>query len=73
MKKILYGIFAGMMMFVFSACSAGNAGQPMDLASKISPESETSSSSLETSSTDEGSSETGTTEKAANITRQISV
>ena len=83
MKKILYAIFIGMMVFALSACGTGNAGQPVDSASETPYESEISSAvaeqpqsnaSSEVSSVGESSSSaTDAAEEPENTSRQISV
>lgn len=82
MKKILYGIFIGIMLFALSACGTDNAGQSVDSASEMPFESETSSAVVEqpessevseTSSVDANSSEADATEEPENTSRQISV
>lgn len=83
MKKTLYGIFVCTMVFALSACGTNNAGQPVDSASGMPFESETtsavveqpeSSESSETSSVDaNSSSEADTAEEPEITSRQISV
>ena len=83
MKKILYGIFTGMMAVALSACGASNAEQSVDSASGMPFEPEMSSEtagqleaneSQESSSVDENvSSKTDVAEEQENTSRQISV